>query len=53
MIKKLVLNGQWERVAALAPPKPRRHRFPGRDRSMTLLVAAFGAANTVVVLCRT
>lgn len=31
MIEELVPDGLWERVAPLLPPpKPRRHRYPGR-----------------------
>ena len=31
MIERLVPHGLWERVAPLLPPpKPRRHRYPGR-----------------------
>ena len=30
MIEELLPDGMWERVARLLPPKPRRHRYPGR-----------------------
>jgi hypothetical protein len=30
VIEELVPDGLWERVAPLPPPKPRRHRYPGR-----------------------
>ncbi len=31
MIEELVPDGLWERIAPLLPPpKPRRHRYPGR-----------------------
>src|SRR3712207_7720173 len=31
VIEELVPDGLWERIAALLPPpKPRRHRYPGR-----------------------
>jgi transposase len=33
VIEELVPDGPWERIAPLLPPpKPRRHRYPGRRR---------------------
>jgi len=30
VIEELVPDGLWERVEPLLPPRPRRHRYPGR-----------------------
>ena len=31
MVEELVPDGLWERIAPLLPPpRPRRHRYPGR-----------------------
>lgn len=27
-----ISDGLWERIAPLIPPRPRRHRYPGRKR---------------------